>query len=248
MFAQIDKWFVKSILLGCQETSDVVSATTETPAEVVHSRKAPESIADSEDSLSISLPSEGPTNPFSEIRAGILKIFDDAATADQAKPISTFNPDQDFPSFDNVIFDEKHEFEKTEKMISSLTSAATTTTSTQMAASKSVKNPVISKTTSINTWSSEDQPDDRGATPFDIDSGIDGAQSRSSSSKDKVWTKIHKQLNRRFGGSTGSLSSTSPISEREAVSKKAAGQIESPTEGIYSHMQFKLRFTNFQKF
>ena len=70
----------------------------------------------------------------------------------------------------------------------------------------------------------------RGATPFDIDSGIDGAQSRSSSSKDKVWTKIHKQLNRRFGGSTGSLSSTSPISEREA-SKKASGQIESPTEG-----------------
>ena len=71
----------------------------------------------------------------------------------------------------------------------------------------------------------------RGATPFDIDSGIDGAQSRSSSSKDKVWTKIHKQLNRRFGGSTGSLSSTSPISEREAISKKASGQIESPTEG-----------------
>ena len=97
--------------------------------EVVPSRKAPESIADSEDSLSISLPSEGPTNPFSEIRAGILKIFDDAATDnDTAKPISTFNPEQDFPSFDNVIFDEKHEFEKTEKMISSLKSAASTTT------------------------------------------------------------------------------------------------------------------------
>ena len=63
---------------------------------------------------------------------------------------------------------------------------------------KNLERP-LSKVASTNTWSSEDQPDDRGATPFDIDSGIDGAQSRSSSSKDKVWTKIHKQLNRRYG-------------------------------------------------
>ena len=108
------------------------------------------------------------------------------------KETTAFN-DQDFPSFDNLIFDEKHEFEKTEKMISSSVSTVQSQT-----ASKTVKNPVISKTTSTNTWSSEDQPDDRGATPFDIDSGIDGAQSRSSSSKEKVWTKIHKQLNRRY--------------------------------------------------
>ena len=70
-------------VLGSQETSNVASAITDTSGEVVQTRKAPESIADSEDSLSISLPSEGPTNPFTEIRAGILKIFDDADTADQ---------------------------------------------------------------------------------------------------------------------------------------------------------------------
>ena len=46
---------------------------------VADPKKAPESIADSEDSLSISLPSEGPSNPFTEVRAGILKIFDEAA-------------------------------------------------------------------------------------------------------------------------------------------------------------------------
>lgn len=164
-----------------------------------------ESLADEseENSLSISLPSEGSQksslkHQLSEVRAGILKIFDDAEGNNNA-----------FNSFDNVIFNEKHEFEKTEKMISSKASGAAK----------------VKKSASL-AWSSEDQPDGLTTPPADNDSGIDGAQSRSSSSKDKVWTKIHKQLNRRFGGSTGSLSSTSPVSEREAKSKVALVETE----------------------
>ena len=133
LFSLIDKCFVKSIFSGCQETnSNAVSGAgaaalgeNEAPA---FKKAAPESIADSEDSLSISLPSEGPSNPFSEVRAGILKIFDEASV-DQENKVnnqSAFNIEEpeDFPSFDNVIFDEKHEFEKTEKMISSSASTS----------------------------------------------------------------------------------------------------------------------------
>ena len=153
LFSQIDKWFVKSIFSGCQETnSNAVSGAgaaatlgeNGTPAFI---KAAPESIADSEDSLSISLPSEGPPNPFSEVRAGILKIFDEAS-ADQTNKVnnqSAFNIEEpeDFPSFDNVIFDEKHEFEKTEKMISS--SASTSAVQSQTVTSKFAKNPIMSK-------------------------------------------------------------------------------------------------------
>ena len=155
MFSQIDKWFVKSILSGCQETtSNAVSGAGAAAAATLgengapaFKKAAPESIADSEDSLSISLPSEGPSNPFSEVRAGILKIFDEAS-ADQANKVnnlSAFNIEEpeDFPSFDNVIFDEKHEFEKTEKMISS--SASTSAVPSQTATSKFAKNPIMSK-------------------------------------------------------------------------------------------------------
>ena len=166
--------------------------------------------AESEDnSLSISLPSEGSQkSPFlktthQELRTGILKIFDEEENESKKGAFS-----DNFVDFDNVIFDEKHEFERTEKMITS-------------GGSRSTK---LAKNVSL-TWSSEDQPDDRGgatSTPFDADSGFDGVHSRSSSSKDKVWSKIHKQINKRFSGSTGSLSSTSPNSEREAVSKKTS--------------------------
>jgi hypothetical protein len=131
--------------------------------------------SEEDNSLSISLPSESSQN--SKLRAGILRIFDEAEELEEAK-------------FDNVIFDEKHEFEKTEKTMTN-------------------------KKSHSLAWSSlEDRVG--STTPHDLDSGIDG-QSRSSSSKDKVWSKIHKQLNRRFGGSTGSLSSTSPTSESKAV-------------------------------
>lgn len=141
-----------------------------------------------ENSLSISLPSEGSQKSsfqkaqLSDVRAGILKIFDDAEEA-------------------SYVINEKHEFEKTEKMTS-------------------IKRPGTAK--SFLPWSSDDQAD--GLTsppPADNDSGIDGAQSRSSSSKDKVWSKIHRQLNRRFGGSTGSLSSASPTSEGDGLLKKS---------------------------
>ena len=153
LFSQIDKWFVKSIFSGCQETnSNAVSgagtaATLGENGAPAFKKAAPESIADSEDSLSISLPSEGPPNPFSEVRAGILKIFDEAS-ADQTNKVnnqSAFNIEEpeDFPSFDNVIFDEKHEFEKTEKMISS--SASTSAVQSQTATSKFAKNPIMSK-------------------------------------------------------------------------------------------------------
>ena len=144
-----------------------------------------ESVEDN--SLSISLPSEGSQrhhqNQLSEVKAGILKIFMDAETHVQS------------------TFDEKHEFEKTEKMVKG-------------------------KTSSSLAWSSTDidQPDEV-TTTYD-DSGIEGAQSRCSTGS-KVWGKINRQLNRRFGGSTGSLSSTSPISE------KKANALESPTEGIH---------------
>ena len=99
LLSLIDKWFVKSIFPGCQETnsnavSDVGAAAALGESAVPAFKKAaPESIADSEDSLSISLPSEGPSNPFSEVRAGILKIFDEAS-ADQANKVnnqSAFN-------------------------------------------------------------------------------------------------------------------------------------------------------------
>ena len=153
LFSQIDKWFVKSIFSGCQETnSNAVSgagaaATLGENGAPAFKKAAPESIADSEDSLSISLPSEGPPNPFSEVRAGILKIFDEAS-ADQTNKVnnqSAFNIEEpeDFPSFDNVIFDEKHEFEKTEKMISS--SASTSAVQSQTVTSKFAKNPIMSK-------------------------------------------------------------------------------------------------------
>ena len=153
LFSLIDKWFVKSIFSGCQETnSNAVSGAGAAAAlgengAPAFKKAAPESIADSEDSLSISLPSEGPSNPFSEVRAGILKIFDEAS-ADQANKVnnqSAFNIEEpeDFPSFDNVIFDEKHEFEKTEKMISS--SASTSAVQSQTATSKFAKNPIMSK-------------------------------------------------------------------------------------------------------
>ena len=153
LFSQIDKWFVKSIFSGCQETnSSAVSgagaaATLDENGAPAFKKAAPESIADSEDSLSISLPSEGPPNPFSEVRAGILKIFDEAS-ADQTNKVnnqSAFNIEEpeDFPSFDNVIFDEKHEFEKTEKMISS--SASTSAVQSQTVTSKFAKNPIMSK-------------------------------------------------------------------------------------------------------
>ena len=48
-----------------------------------------------------------------------------------------------------------------------------------------------------------------------FNSGIDRDNGAASHGSGKVWSKIHRQLNRRFGGSTGSLSSTSPISDRE---------------------------------
>lgn len=135
-----------------------------------------------ENSLSISLPSEGSQksslqkNQLSDVRAGILKIFDDAEEA-------------------SYVINEKHEFEKTEKMAT-------------------IKRPGTAK--SFLPWSSDDQADGMTSPPVgDNDSGIEGAHSRSSSSKDKVWSKIHRQLNRRFGGSTGSLSSASPTSEGE---------------------------------
>ena len=155
LFSQIDKWFVKSIFSGCQETnSSAVSGAGAAAATTLgengapaFKKAAPESIADSEDSLSISLPSEGPPNPFLEVRAGILKIFDEAS-ADQTNKVnnqSAFNIEEpeDFPSFDNVIFDEKHEFEKTEKMISS--SASTSAVQSQTVTSKFAKNPIMSK-------------------------------------------------------------------------------------------------------
>ena len=102
LFSLIDKWFVKSIFSGCQETnSNAVSgagaAGLGENGALAFKKAAPESIADSEDSLSISLPSEGPSNPFSEVRAGILKIFDEAST-DQANKInnqSAFNIEGD---------------------------------------------------------------------------------------------------------------------------------------------------------
>ena len=155
LLSQIDKWFVKSIFSGCQETNSsavsgagaAAAATLGENGAPAFKKAAPESIADSEDSLSISLPSEGPPNPFSEVRAGILKIFDEAS-ADQTNKVnnqSAFNVEEpeDFPSFDNVIFDEKHEFEKTEKMISS--SASTSAVQSQTATSKFAKNPIMSK-------------------------------------------------------------------------------------------------------
>ena len=156
LFSQIDKWFVKSIFSGCQETNSnavsgagaaAIAATLGENGAPAFKKAAPESIADSEDSLSISLPSEGPSNPFSEVRAGILKIFDEAS-ADQTNKVnnqSAFNVEEpeDFPSFDNVIFDEKHEFEKTEKMISS--SASTSAVQSQTVTSKFAKNPIMSK-------------------------------------------------------------------------------------------------------
>ena len=155
LFSQIDRWFVKSIFSGCQETNSsavsgagaAAAATLDENGAPAFKKAAPESIADSEDSLSISLPSEGPPNPFSEVRAGILKIFDEAS-ADQTNKVnnqSAFNVEEpeDFPSFDNVIFDEKHEFEKTEKMISSL--ASTSAVQSQTATSKFAKNPIMSK-------------------------------------------------------------------------------------------------------
>ena len=82
---------------------------------------------------------------------------------------------------------------------------------------------------SSTAWSSEDRMDD---TPFDNDSGIDrdnGAASHVSQNSGKIWSKIHRQLNRRFGGSTGSLSSTSPISEHD--SKKVTSAEASTSEG-----------------
>ena len=96
-----------------------------------------------------------------------------------------------------MIFDEKHEFEKAEKM----------------------------------KLAKESTPASTAASELDFDSGYDrgtGVESRSSS---KVWSKIHKQLNRRFGGSTGSLSSTSPNSELAAIKQpepftKTAEQLE----------------------
>ena len=136
-----------------------------------------------ENSLSISLPSEG-SQKLSEVKAGILRIFDEAEVTN----------DKNIQPFDNVIFDEKHEFEKTEKM-----------------------------------KAKESTPASTAASELDFDSGYDRCvESRSSS---KVWNKIHKQLNRRFGGSTGSLSSTSPNSETAIKQPepfvKTADQLES---------------------
>ena len=140
------------------------------------------SLADeSEDnSLSLSLPSEG-SQKLTEVKAGILQIFDEAASSSDDKILQTF---------DNIIFEEKHEFEKTEKMKAKESTSASTT------------------------------------SELDFDSGYDRVESRSSS---KVWNKIHKQLSRRFGGSTGSLSSTSPNSE--AASKQVEASSKA-TEGI----------------
>ena len=53
--------------------------------------------------------------------------------------------------------------------------------------------------------------------------------SHVSQGSGKIWSKIHRQLNRRFGGSTGSLSSTSPISEQDL--KKLEAQ---SSEGIHA--------------
>eukprot|EP00093_Oithona_nana_P011024 11024.XXX_492032_491095_1 [CDS] Oithona nana genome sequencing. len=65
---------------------------------------------DSEDnSLSISLPSEG-SQKIIQIKAGILKIFDQAeeeAVHDVTETEAVLSP---IKSFDNVIFEEKHEF------------------------------------------------------------------------------------------------------------------------------------------
>lgn len=140
-----------------------------------------------ENSLSISLPSEGSQKrsrlQLSEVRSGILKIFDEAERNDHVD------------GFDVVRFDEKHEYERTEKMISSKSEEA---------------------------WTEQN-------VSLDNDSGIDRAGSRVSvGSSGKVWTKIQKQINRRFGGSTGSLSSTSPVSEKAS---KAVTQMDSPPEG-----------------
>ena len=158
---------------------------------------------DSEDnSLSISLPSEG-SQKIIQIKAGILKIFDQAeeeAVHDVTETEAVLSP---IKSFDNVIFEEKHEFEKTEKMKAKVSSASAAST----------------------------------ASELDFDSGYDqrGVESRNSS---KVWNKIHKQLNRRFGGSTGSLSSTtSPNSEvvnkhSEAFNSKIVRNMDSPLEGL----------------
>ena len=181
LFSQIDKWFVKSIVSGCQETtSNAVSGAGAAAATLgengapAFKKAAPESIADSEDSLSISLPSEGPSNPFSEVRAGILKIFDEAS-ADQTNKVtnqSAFNIEEpeDFPSFDNVIFDEKHEFEKTEKMISS--SASTSAVPSQTATSKFAKNPIMSKVRGRSRFLVQFEHEGKGRLiskcPFDV--------------------------------------------------------------------------------
>ena len=156
---------------------------------------------DSEDnSLSISLPSEG-SQKIIQIKAGILKIFDQAEEdVNQTETIAVnLTP---IKSFDNVIFEEKHEFEKNEKMKAKISSASAAST----------------------------------ASEIDFDSGYEqrGVESRNSS---KVWNKIHKQLHRRFGGSSGSLSSTtSPNSEvankqSEAFNTKTVTSLDSPIEG-----------------
>ena len=162
-----------------------------------------ENNSSNDDSLSISLPSEGSqTHPgsrqhLSDLRTQILKTFDDAEEKEE----------QILDNDDLQLISEKYEFENSEKTV--MTSKFNSKSST--------------------AWSSEDRMDD---TPFDNDSGIDrdnGAASHVSQNSGKIWSKIHRQLNRRFGGSTGSLSSTSPISEHD--SKKVTSAEASTSEG-----------------
>ena len=97
-----------------------------------------------ENSLSISLPSEGsqnhsntttrPAQHLTELRTGILKIFNDAEKVDVDQV--------DYHQNTSVIH-EKYEFESNEKIMSKATNSKSST-----------------------AWSSEDRPDD---TPFDND-------------------------------------------------------------------------------
>ncbi len=197
---------------------------------------------------------------LAQVRTEILKIFNDDAYPRQSGPrkavmrsntISdefavTNQDEEDLTVVPQDTIEEKHETEECEK-----------NSSIEMA-NKSSRVSMMSKGSSM-AWSSEDAADGAssntgtgtGTRNFgqqyqsaDNDSGIDrdGAVSKSS---DKIWTKIHKQLNRRFGGSTGSLSS-SPFSEQETttnvnnmIRKSSAGdlyspsvaQLESPREG-----------------
>jgi hypothetical protein len=197
-----------------------------------------------ENSLSISLPSEGSQrnrlDQLSHVRTGILKIFSDDEESHlipSAAAAAAAAADRSFAGVDDIDgsstfdpyekFNEKHEFETNEKMKTSV---------------------ILSKgKVSTAAWSSEDMTEDQGTTPIDNDSGIDrdgGAASRVSGGSGKVWTKIHKQLNRRFGGSTGSLSSASPVSDQDQSMRKGStgelyskgvAQMGSPREGTVIH-------------